>query len=88
VAHRIPPWSEAPACIFNARGRFISIGELPATGLVEAKFFLALDLHDSRVLDYNLYRSEAHTAYRIDNALEDLVARVGLRLKIRAGCED
>jgi hypothetical protein len=56
--------------------------ELPATVLVEAKFLFALDLHDSRVLDYDLDRAKADADDRIGDTPQDLVARIGLGLTV------
>jgi len=51
---------------------------LPTTGLVEAKLLFALDLHDSRILAYDLYRAKAHAADCACDAPQDLVAWAGL----------
>jgi hypothetical protein len=55
---------------------------LPTTGLVEAKFLFALDLHYSRILDYDLYRPETHAADGACDAPQNLVAWVGLGLNL------
>ena len=58
--------------------------QLPTAILVEAKFLFALDLHDPRILDYDFDRAEAHAAYRLDDALQDFVARIGFGLDFAA----
>jgi len=55
-------------------------------GLVEAKLLLALDLHDSRILDYDLYRAKTHPPDGVGDAPQNLVTWLGLSLAVaRAG---
>jgi hypothetical protein len=55
---------------------------LATTGLVEAKLLFALDLHDSRILDYDLYRPKTHAADGACDAPQNLVAWAGLGLNL------
>jgi hypothetical protein len=72
MRRRILPWSGFTKKSYS----------LTSTDLVEAKFFLALDLHHLRVLDHDLDRAKADATDRIRDTPQDLVTRIGLGLTV------